>query len=124
MERQVPTSVDASWLVVEPKGPAITFHYRAAPDHAAAVEVRRAVDGLDPDGELVRFPGRRSLELRPRGAPAKGEAFRSLLDDLRPAVAFMLGVTTARTRPHSGCSRAAREAGEIAGRAIAVGPDP
>ena len=124
LEQEVPRQVPDPWLVVEPKGPAVTFHYRAAPDVAAAgIRVARSVDRLDPDRELVRFPGRRSLELRPPGAPAKGEAFRSLLDDVRPAVAFMIGDDRTDVAAFR-VLRAARDAGELHGRAIAVGPDP
>ena len=103
LAREVPRSVQAPWLVVEGKGPAVTFHYRGAPDVAAAgSQVAHAVDLLDPHGALVRFPGRRSLELRPRGAPAKGEAFRTLLDDVRPAVAVGAGqVAREETGPHA-----------------------
>ncbi|MCY7417942.1 MAG: hypothetical protein LH650_05520, partial [Chloroflexi bacterium] len=36
LEREVPRSVPEPWLIVEPKGPAVTFHYRGAPDVAAA----------------------------------------------------------------------------------------
>ena len=124
LAREVPRSVRAPWLVVESKGPAVTFHYRGAPDVAAAgVRVARTVDVLDPDGDLVRFPGRRSLELRPPGAPAKGEAFRALLDDVRPAVAFMLGDDRTDAAAFR-VLRAARDAGEIEGMAIAVGAGP
>ncbi len=70
----------------------------------------------------MRFPGRRSLELRPPGAPAKGEAFRTLLDDVRPAVAFMLGDDRTDAAAFR-VLRAAREAGEIEGLAVAVGRD-
>ena len=121
LAREVPRSVQAPWLVVEGKGPAVTFHYRGAPDVAAAgSQVAHAVDLLDPHGALVRFPGRRSLELRPRGAPAKGEAFRTLLDDVRPAVAFMLGDDRTDAAAFR-VLRAARGAGEIEGLAVAVG---
>ena len=124
LARDVPRSVPGSWLVVESKGPAVTFHYRSAPDIAlAAGQVARAVDQLDPGGHLVRFPGRRSLELRPIGAPAKGEAFRTLLDDVRPAVAFMLGDDRTDAAAFR-VLRAARDAGEIEGMAIAVGGGP
>lgn len=124
LAREVPRSVPDTWLVVESKGPAVTFHYRAAPDvAAAAVRVAQTVDVLDPRGDLVRFPGRRSLELRPPGAPAKGEAFRSLLDDVRPAVAFMLGDDRTDAAAFQ-VLRAARDAGELEGMAIAVGGGP
>jgi trehalose-phosphatase len=124
LAREVPRSVRDSWLVVESKGPAVTFHYRSAPDVAlAGHRVARTVDLLDPRGDLVRFPGRRSLELRPVGAPGKGEAFRTLLDDVRPAVAFMLGDDRTDVAAFR-VLRAARDAGEIEGMAIAVGAGP
>ena len=88
----VPRVVVAPWLVVERKPPAVAFHYRTAPDLAAASEqVRAAVDALDPERVLERFPGRRVLELRPFGAVAKGEALTTLVDELRPAAVFLLG---------------------------------
>jgi trehalose 6-phosphate phosphatase len=124
LAREVPRSVSDPWLVVESKGPAVTFHYRGAPDVAAAgVRVARTVDVLDPAGDLVRFPGRRSLELRPPGAPAKGEAFRTLLNEVRPAIAFMLGDDRTDAAAFR-VLRAARDAGEIEGMAIAVGGGP
>jgi len=123
LAQEVPRSVSDAWLVVESKGPAVTFHYRGAPDvDDAGTRVARTVELLDPRGDLVRFPGRRSLELRPPGAPAKGEAFRMLLDDVRPAVAFMLGDDRTDVAAFR-VLRAARDAGEIEGLAIAVGRD-
>jgi trehalose 6-phosphate phosphatase len=92
LAEEVPSLVPESWLVVERKIPAVAFHFRGAPDvPAAAIRVRAAVDEIDPDQLLVRFQGRRVLELRPRGAPTKGEAMHSLLEQIRPAVAFVLG---------------------------------
>lgn len=89
---EVPRAVHESWLVVERKPPAVAFHYRTAPDIAtASARVRAAVDQLDPDGTLERFPGRRVLELRPLGAVAKGEALTTLVDELRPQSVFLLG---------------------------------
>ena len=124
LAREVPRHVPDPWLVVESKPPAVTFHYRSAPDvPAAGRRVAESVDRLDPDQELVRFPGRRSLELRPPGAPGKGDAFRALLSDLRPAVAFMLGDDRTDVAAFR-VLRAARDAGEIQGAAIAVGADP
>ena len=99
------------WLVVERKLPAVTFHYRSAPDvSAAAAQVAAIVDATDPDGQMIRFPGRRALELRPPGAPAKGESMRFLLDEHRPAVAFMLGDDRYDARAFE-VLRAARAAG-------------
>ncbi len=89
---ELPRLIPEPWLIVERKPPAVAFHYRTAPDvPAAGARVRAAVDELDPDGVLERFPGRRILELRPFGAVAKGEALTSLIDEIRPASVFMLG---------------------------------
>ncbi len=116
----MPRAVSEDWLVVERKGPAIAFHYRTAPDvHRAADLVRRAVDVLDPDGTFVRFPGRRVLELRPPGATAKGEALRQLIDEIRPAAALILGDDVSDALAFA-VLRAAREAGELEGLAVAV----
>ncbi len=124
LAREVPRLVPDAWLVVESKLPAVTFHYRGAPDvYAAGRRLADTVDRLDPSQELVRFPGRRSLELRPPGAPGKGEAFRGLLDGHRPAVAFMIGDDRTDVAAFR-VLRAARDAGEIQGVAIAVGTDP
>jgi trehalose 6-phosphate phosphatase len=108
------------WLIVERKPPAVAFHYRQAPDVAAAgARVRALVDELDPDGVLDRFPGRRILELRPPGAIAKGEAFRGLLDEIRPASVFMLGDDTSDALAFA-VLREARAAGQTDGVAVAI----
>ena len=89
---EVPLVVDEPWLVVERKPPSVAFHWRQAPDvYAAAARVIAAVDQLDPDHVLERFPGRRVLELRPPGAVAKGEAFERMVDEWKPASVFLLG---------------------------------
>ncbi len=83
---EVPRLVPEPWLIVERKPPAVAFHYRTAPELAdAGARVSAAVDALDPDGILERFPGRRVLELRPFGAVAKGEALSALVEELRAA---------------------------------------
>ncbi|MDQ3493196.1 MAG: trehalose-phosphatase, partial [Chloroflexota bacterium] len=70
---RIPALILDEWLVVERKAPAVSLHFRSAPDvDAAGARVAEAVDRLDPERELVRFPGRRVLELRPPGVPAKG----------------------------------------------------
>ena len=89
---EVPRLLPEPWLVVERKPPAVAFHYRAAPDLAqAAARLRAAVERLDPDGVLERFPGRRVLELRPYGAVAKGQALATLVEQLMPRAVFLLG---------------------------------
>jgi trehalose-phosphatase len=108
------------WLVVEHKPPTVAFHFRGAPDVDAAGErVRAAVEEADPGRVLVRFPGRRVLELRPPGAPEKGDAMRLLLEEHRPAVAFVLGDDVSDALAFETLRRA-REAGEVDGLAVAV----
>ena len=120
----VQTAMPEPWMVIERKLPAVTFHFRGAPDvPAAATAVTAIVDAVDRDRAMVRFPGRRALELRPPGAPAKGESMRFLLDEHRPAVAFMLGDDRYDARAFD-VLRAARDAGEIDGLAIAVAAHP
>lgn len=117
---QLPGLIADDWLVVERKPPTVAFHYRGAPDvEAAGRRVRAAVDELDPDGVLERFPGRRVLELRPFGAVAKGEALRSLIDELRPRSLFMLGDDVSDALAFAEL-RAARQQGELDGIAVAV----
>ena len=116
----VPRLVPEAWLIVEPKLPAVAFHFRGAPDvPAARLRVREAVERLDPQELLVRHQGLRVLELRPPGATGKGEAMRGLIDELRPRVAFMLGDDRNDARAFQ-TLRAARAAGELDGLAIAV----
>ena len=92
LTEEVPKLIDEPWLIVERKPPAVAFHFRTAPELAdAGARVRAAVDQLDPDGILERFPGRRVLELRPFGAVAKGEALEALVEKYAPYAVFMLG---------------------------------
>jgi len=118
--RQLAERLPEPWLVVEPKPPSVAFHYRQAPDvDAAGARVRALVDELDPDFVLERFPGRRILELRPPGAIAKGEAFRGLLDELKPASVFMLGDDVSDALAFA-VLREARRAGGTDGVAVAI----
>jgi trehalose-phosphatase len=117
---ELPALVPESWLIVERKGPAVAFHFRAAPDvPAAAARVLAAVDSLDPGGRFVRYRGRRILELRPPGAGAKGEAFRALVSRLRPASAFVLGDDASDAEAFRAL-REMRAGGRIGGLAIGV----
>lgn len=117
---EVAARINAAWLIVERKPPTVAFHYRQAPDVAAAgAQVRAAVDQLDPGHVLERFPGRRILELRPPGAIAKGEAFRALLADVQPRSVFMLGDDMSDALAFA-VLRDEREAGRIDGVAVAI----
>lgn len=117
---QVAQRIPEPWLIVERKAPAVAFHYRTAPDpEDAARRVSEAVDAADPDGLLVRFPGRRVLELRPPGATAKGEALIAVMDEIHPAVTLMFGDDRSDALAFVAL-RAARDAGMTEGVAIAV----
>lgn len=116
----MPRHVPDAWLVVERKAPAVAFHFRAAPDvDAAGDRIAAALDSLDPDGGFVRFRGRRVLELRPPGAPAKGDALRRLIGEIRPAAVIALGDDRSDAEGFD-VLREARAAGAIAGIALAV----
>jgi trehalose 6-phosphate phosphatase len=92
LRAEVPRRVDEPWLVVEDKGPAVTFHFRAAPDtDEARARVRAAVDDIDREGLLEQPGGRRAWELRPRGATTKGAALARLIGQHRPDAVLMLG---------------------------------
>ena len=108
------------WFVVERKPPSVALHWRAAPDiEAAAKRVRSAVEELDPDGVLERFPGRRVMELRPPGAVAKGEAFERMVEELKPASVFLLGDDVSDAMAFRSL-RQLRTAGVTDGVAVAV----
>jgi trehalose-phosphatase len=117
---QLPRLVPEPWLVIERKPPAVAFHFRQAPDvSAAAARVRAAVDELDPDGRLERFPGRRVLELRPFGAVAKGDALRELIDELEPRGVLLLGDDVSDALAFRAL-RVARDEGVVDGLAVAI----
>jgi trehalose-phosphatase len=117
---EMPRMITEPWLIVERKPPAVAFHYRTAPDlAAAALRVHDAVDVLDPDGILERFPGRRVLELRPFGAVAKGEALTSLVAEFKPRSVFMLGDDVSDAMAFRAL-RELRAAGTTDGVAVAI----
>jgi trehalose 6-phosphate phosphatase len=88
----VPWDVPEPWLVVERKSAAVAFHFRAAPDLAAAgARVRAAVERHDGARLLQRHEGRRVLELRPRGAATKATTLSALVRDERPSAVIVLG---------------------------------
>ena len=120
----VPRSVDEPWLVLEDKGPALTFHFRAASDIAAArARVVAAVDAVDPAGLMMRSGGRRAYELRPPGASTKADALRRLIDAHEPDVVFMFGDDGNDTLAFD-VLRGARAEGHFSGLAIAVAGHP
>ncbi len=120
LKAEVPRRVDEDWLVLEDKGPALTFHFRSAPDvDEAKARVRAAVDAVDADGLLDRPGGRRAWELRPHGATTKGGALARLIDGHRPDTVLMLG-DDAHDALAFDVLRAVRDTGRIRGLAIAV----
>ncbi len=117
---ELPRVVDEPWLIVEHKPPSVAIHWRQAPDiEAAAARVMAAVDELDPDHVLERFPGRRVLELRPPGAVAKGEAFERMVAEFKPRSVFLLGDDISDAMAFSALRRL-RAAGVTDGVAVAV----
>jgi trehalose 6-phosphate phosphatase len=117
---EVPRRIDEPWLVVEDKGSAVTFHFRAAPDiDAARARVRAAVDAIDPSGVLDQPGGRRAWELRPPGAMTKGRALAALIERHRPGLVLMLGDDRHDAEAFD-IVRTARASSRLAGLAVAV----
>jgi trehalose 6-phosphate phosphatase len=85
----------ADWLFVEEKGPSVAFHWRGAPDEAAAGRaVLGAMDAAEPAGLTAgfdRLAGRRMAEFRPSESGGKGAATERLIDALRPRAVLVLG---------------------------------
>jgi trehalose-phosphatase len=83
------------WLFVERKGPSVAFHVRQAEDRIAArAAVEAAIATVDvelPPHDLAHYRGRLVVDLRPRTAGGKREAFEGLLADLRPATVVAFG---------------------------------
>jgi len=84
-----------NWLFVELKGPSVAFHFRQAPDpDAARMAVLAAIDAADREAggtAMIRFEGRRIVELRPAGAGGKGQAMERLLARDRPGAVLAMG---------------------------------
>lgn len=124
LQTEVPLAVGQPWLIVEPKGSAVTFHFRSAPDvDAARARVVAAVDDVDREHVLRRSGGRRSLELRPAGASDKGRALARVIVEQRPRAVVMLGDDPTDTLAFEAL-REARLRGDIEGLAVAVAGHP
>jgi trehalose 6-phosphate phosphatase len=120
LKLEVPSRVPEPWLVVEDKGPAVTFHFRGAPDvEAARARVRAAVDAVDREGLLEQPGGRRAWELRPPGATTKGLTLARLIEVHAPDSVIMLG-DDRHDADAFDALRVARSAGTVRGLAIAV----
>ena len=111
------------WLFVERKGPSVAFHVRQAEDRAAArAAVEAAIATADrelPEHDLAHYRGRLVVDLRPRTAGGKREAFERLLAEVRPATVVAFGDDSSDADAFA-VLRAAREAGGLDGLAIAV----
>jgi len=111
----------AAWLFVEPKGPSVAFHFRAADDVVAARA--RILAALDDAGAALpaalrgpRFrytEGRRIVELRPEDAGAKGEAVARLLERHGSTAALVIGDDRSDTEAFAVVTRE-RDAGRLA----------
>jgi trehalose 6-phosphate phosphatase len=118
---------DASWLFVEPKGPSVAFHYRAADDSEAAraallaalVDARAGLPAELRGPDFVRVEGRRMVELRPAGSPMKGAAVQRLIARHRARAAIVLGDDRSDVEAFTAIA-AARAAGQLRG-ALAIG---
>jgi trehalose-phosphatase len=112
-----------TWLFVERKGPSVAFHVRQAEDRAAARAAVEAaiveVDRGSPPHDLAHYRGRLVVDLRPRDAGGKHEAFEALLAELRPATVVAFGDDSSDADGFA-VLRAAREAGALEGLAAGV----
>ena len=124
LARRVPEVLGhPAWLFVERKGPSVAFHVRQADDRVAAraavVEAIETVDPELPDHDLAHYRGRLVVDLRPRSAGGKREAFEELLATLRPATVVAFGDDVSDADGFA-VLRTARAAGTIDGLAVAV----
>ena len=112
-----------AWLYVERKGPSVAFHVRQADDRVAArAAVEAAIETVDreqPAHDLAHYRGRLVVDLRPRTAGGKREAFERLLAEWRPATVVAFGDDSSDADAFA-VLRGAREAGSIGGLAVAV----
>lgn len=112
-----------AWLYVERKGPSVAFHVRQAEDRAAArAEVEAAIAAVDqgsPPHDLAHYRGRLVVDLRPRTAGGKREAFEGLLAEVRPTTVVAFGDDVSDAEGFA-VLRGARDAGAVDGLAVAV----
>jgi trehalose-phosphatase len=112
-----------AWLFVERKGPSVAFHVRQADDRVAArAAVSAAIETVDlelPEHDLAHYRGRLVVDLRPRAAGGKREAFERLVADLRPTAVIAFGDDSSDADAFAAL-RAARDAGAFDGLAVGV----
>lgn len=75
----------------EDKGPIVAFHWRGAPDEAAAVSAVEAIERDARAAGLATHRGRKVLEVRPPVAIDKGRGIVMLLGRRRPANGMYVG---------------------------------
>jgi trehalose 6-phosphate phosphatase len=124
LARRVPELLgQPAWLFVERKGPSVAFHVRQAEDRIAArAAVETAIAAIDrelPDHDLAHYRGRLVVDLRPRTAGGKAEAFERLVEELRPATIIAFGDDSSDADAFA-VLRTSRAAGRIDGLAVAV----
>jgi trehalose-phosphatase len=124
LARRVPELLGSpAWLFVERKGPSVAFHVRQAEDRAAArAAVEAAIETVDrelPGHDLAHYRGRLVVDLRPRAAGGKREAFERLVAELRPSTVIAFGDDSSDADAFA-VLRAARDAGQLDGLAVAV----
>jgi trehalose-phosphatase len=124
LARRVPEVLGRpGWLFVERKGPSVAFHVRQAEDRATArAAVEAAIETVDhelPAHDLAHYRGRLVVDLRPRTAGGKREAFEGLLAEHRPAAVVAFGDDVSDADGFA-VLRAARHAGAIRGLAVGV----
>ena len=111
------------WLFIERKGPSVAFHVRQAQDRIAArAAVEAAIETVErelPPHDLAHYRGRLVVDLRPRTAGGKREAFERLLAEFRPATVVAFGDDVSDADGFA-VLRAARGSGAIGGLAVAV----
>jgi len=121
---RVPEVLDhPAWLFVERKGPSVAFHVCQADDRVAAraavVAAIETVDAELPGHDLAHYRGRLVVDLRPRTAGGKREAFEDLLASARPATVIAFGDDVSDADGFT-VLREARATGAIDGLAVAV----
>jgi trehalose 6-phosphate phosphatase len=111
------------WLFVELKGPSVAFHFRQARDADAAREqVLAAIDATEReagDTGMIRFEGRKIVELRPAGAGGKGMAMDRLIARERPGAVLVMGDDVSDAEAFR-VVIAARQRGELEALALGV----
>jgi trehalose 6-phosphate phosphatase len=112
------------WLFVEPKGPAVAFHWRQAPDRdAARARLYQAIARVEVQGltaDFDRIDSRLIVEFQPRGAGAKGDAVERLVSDLSPSAAIVLGDDAPDAEAFRTIGRAMVDGRLAAGLSVAV----